>query len=61
MESLPEAPSVQPPIQAQRFRTFVALARSPVTSVISGINARVIGETELRDATAKQSASFTAP
>jgi len=59
--SLPDAPSLQPPIQPERFRTFVALARSPVTSVISGINARVIGETELRVVTARLPASFTAP
>jgi hypothetical protein len=45
--SLPDAPSVQPRTQAEKFRTFVDEARSPLTLGAVGVNAGVMRETEL--------------
>jgi hypothetical protein len=46
-KSLPDAPSAQPPSQAEKFRTFVDEARSPLTFGAAGVNAGIMRETEL--------------
>jgi hypothetical protein len=46
-KSLPDAPSAQPPTQAEKFRTFVDEARSPLTFGAAGVNAGIMRETEL--------------
>jgi hypothetical protein len=46
-KSLPDAPSAQPPTQAEKFRTFVDEARSPLTLGAAGVNAGIMHETEL--------------
>jgi hypothetical protein len=46
-KSLPDAPSAQPPTQAEKFRTFVNEARSPLTFGAAGVNAGIMGDTEL--------------
>jgi hypothetical protein len=43
-ESLPDAPSAQPPTQAEKFRTFVDEARSPLTFGAAGVNAGIMRE-----------------
>jgi hypothetical protein len=58
--SLPDAPSFQPPTQAEKFQTFVDEARSPLTLGAVGINAGVIRETELGHFTPGPQPSFTA-
>jgi hypothetical protein len=45
-KSLPDAPSAQPPTQAEKFRTFVDEARSPLTLGAAGVNAGIMHETE---------------
>ena len=59
--SLPDAPSVQPSIQAANFRTFVEEARSPVYPGTTRINAGVTSETELGHVTSGLPGSFTDP
>jgi hypothetical protein len=59
-ESLPDAPSAQPPTQAEKFRTFVDEARSPLTFGAAGVNAGVMRETELGRLTPGRQASLTA-
>ncbi len=56
---LPDAPSVQPPTQADEFRTFFAEARSPLTLTAVGANARVIRETDLDHLKAARQLSYT--
>ena len=46
-KSLPDAPSARPPTQAEKFRTFIDEARSPLTFGAAGINASIMHETEL--------------
>jgi hypothetical protein len=46
-KSLPDAPSVQPPTQTEKFRTFVDEARSPLTLGAVAINAGIMRDTEL--------------
>jgi hypothetical protein len=46
--SLPDAPSVHPPTQAEKFHTFVDEARSPLTLGAVAINAGVMRQAELR-------------
>ena len=58
--SLPNAPSVQPPTQAEKFRTFVGEARSPLTLGAVGVNAGVMRETELGRLTPGRQPSLTA-
>ena len=57
--SLPDAPSVRPPTQAEEFRTFFAEARSPLTLTAVGANARVIRETDLDHVKAARQLSYT--
>src|SRR5450755_4378024 len=59
--SLPDAPSVQLPTQAEKFQTFVDDARSPLTLGTAGINAGVMRETELGHVTPVPQVSFAAP
>jgi hypothetical protein len=58
--SLPDAPSVQPPTQAEKFRTFIDEARSPLTFGAAGVNAGIMRETELGRLTPGRQASLTA-
>jgi hypothetical protein len=58
--SLPDAPSVQPPTQAEKFHTFVDEARSPLTLGAVGVNAGVMRETELGHVTPGAQPSLTA-
>jgi len=58
--SLPDAPSVLPPTQAQKFHTFLDEARSPLTLGAVGINAGVMRETELGHVTPGPQPSLTA-
>ena len=58
--SLPDAPSVQPPTQAAKFRTFIDEARSPLTLGAAGVNAGIMRETELGRPTPGRQASLTA-
>jgi hypothetical protein len=46
-KSLPDAPSAQPPSQAEKFRTFVDEVSSPLTFGAAGVNAGIMHETEL--------------
>jgi hypothetical protein len=47
--SLPDAPSVKPPTQAEKFHTFVDEARSPLTLGAVALNAGVMRETQPGD------------
>ena len=59
--SLPDAPSaVQPPKQAEKFRSFVEEARTPLTPGAAGINSVRRG-TELRHVTPGPQLTFSAP
>jgi len=57
--SLPDAPPVQPPIQAAKFQTFVNKARSPLTLNAVGINMGVMRKTEPGRVTPRSQPSFT--
>jgi hypothetical protein len=59
-KSLPDAPSAQPPTQAEKFRTFVDEARSPLTFGAAGVNAGIMRETELGRLSSGREASLTA-
>jgi hypothetical protein len=59
--ALPDAPSLQPSIQEEKFLTFFEEAHSPVTPGTAGINAGAMGGTELGNVTPELLASFTAP
>src|ERR1700686_1637050 len=58
--SLPDAPSVQPPTQAEKFHTFIQEASSPLTLGAVGINASLMRDTELEHATPGPQPSLTA-
>jgi hypothetical protein len=58
--SLPDAPSVKPPTQAEKFHTFVDEARSPLILGAVAVNAGVIRETELGHITPGPQPSLTA-
>jgi hypothetical protein len=59
--SLPDAPSsVQPPAQAERFRTFVNEASSPLTLGAVSVTTGVMRQTELGHVTAGPKPSLTA-
>ena len=55
---LPDAPSAQPPTQAEKFRTFVDEARSPLTFGAAGVNAGIARETELGRLSSGRTASL---
>jgi len=59
-KSLPDAPSVQPPTQTEKFRTFVDEARSPLTLGAVAINAGVMRDTELGHVIPGPQSSLTA-
>jgi hypothetical protein len=59
--ALPDAPSFQRSIQEEKFLTFFEEAHSPERPGTAGINAGVMGGTELGHVTPELLASFTAP
>jgi len=59
-KSLPDAPSFQPPTQAEKFQAFVDEARSPLILGAVGVNAGVMRETALEHFTPGPQPSFTA-
>jgi hypothetical protein len=59
-KSLPDAPSAQPPTQAEKFRTFVDEACSPLTFGAAGVNAGIMRESELGRLSSGRQASLTA-
>jgi hypothetical protein len=59
-KSLPDAPSFQPPTQAEKFQAFVDEARSPLILGAVGVNARMMRETALGHFTPGPQPSFTA-
>jgi hypothetical protein len=59
-KSLPDAPSFQPPTQAEKFQAFVDEARSPLILGAVGVNAGVMRETELEHFAPGPQPSFTA-
>jgi hypothetical protein len=59
--SLPDAPSVLLPTQAETFHVFVDEAPSLLTLGEAGINGRVMQEKELGQATPRLQPSLTAP
>ena len=59
-KSLSDAPSAQPPTQAEKFRTFVDEARSPLTFGTAGVSAGIMRETELGGLSSGSKASLTA-
>jgi hypothetical protein len=59
-ESLPEAPSVQPATQAEKFRTFIDEARSPLTLGAVAVNVGIMRETEVGRRTPGGQPSLTA-
>src|SRR6266566_5370509 len=58
-KSLPDAPSAQSPTQAEKFRTFVDEARSPLTFGAAGVNAGIIRQTEEGSLSSGRQASLT--
>lgn len=58
-KSLPDAPSAQPPTQAEKFRTFLDEARSPLTFGAAGVSAGIMRETELGRLSSGRQASLT--
>jgi hypothetical protein len=58
--SLPDAPSVHPPTQAEKFHTFVNEARSPLTLGAVAVDAGAMRETELSPVTPGPQPSLTA-
>jgi hypothetical protein len=58
-KSLPDAPSAQPPTQAEKFRTFIDEARSPLTFGAAGVNVGIMRETELGRLSSGRTASLT--
>ena len=57
--SLPDAPSAQPPTQAEKFRTFLDEARSPLTFGAAGATAGIMREAELGRLSFGRQASLT--
>jgi hypothetical protein len=58
-KSLPDAPSAQPPTQAEKFRTFVDEARSPLTFGAAGVDAGIMRVTEVGSLSTGREASLT--
>ena len=58
-KSLPDAPSFQPPTQAEKFQAFVDEARSPLILGAVGVNAGIMRETELGRLSSGRTASLT--
>src|SRR5262245_31302356 len=58
-KALPDAPSAQPPTQAEKFRTFVDEARSPLTFGAAGIDAGIMRETGVGSLGSGRQASLT--
>ena len=58
-KSLPNAPSAQPPTQAEKFRAFIDEARSPLTFGAAGVNAGMMHLTEVGGLSSAREASLT--
>jgi hypothetical protein len=58
-KSLPDAPSAQAPTHAEKFRTFVDEASSPLTFGAAGLEAGIMRETELGRFSSGRQASLT--
>lgn len=58
-KSLPDAPSAQPPTQAEKFRAFVDEARSPLTFGSAGVNTGIMHLTEVGGLNSGREASLT--
>jgi hypothetical protein len=58
-KSLPDAPSAQPPTQAEKFRAFIDEARSPLTFGAAGVDAGIMRGTEVRSLSSGRQASLT--
>jgi hypothetical protein len=58
-KSLPDAPSAQAPTQAEKFRTFVDEASSPLTFGAAGVEAGIMRETEVGRLSSGRQASLT--
>ena len=58
-KSLPDAPSAQPPTQAEKVRAFVDDARSPLTFGAAGINTGIMHLTEVGGLRSGREASLT--
>src|ERR1700751_5364285 len=58
-KSLPDAPSAQPPTQAEKFRVFVDEARSPLTFGAAGVNAGIMRVIEVGRLSSGREASLT--
>jgi hypothetical protein len=58
-KSLPDAPSAQPPTQAEKFRTFVDEAGSPLTFGAAGVNTGIMHLTEVGDLRSGREARWT--
>ena len=56
---LPDAPSAQPATQAEKFRTFLDEARSPLTFGAAGVDADIMRETEVGSLRSGRQASLT--
>jgi hypothetical protein len=59
--SLPDAPSIQLPTQAEKFQTFVKETRSPLTLGAVGVNSGAMRETEPGRVAPEPQPSLTAP
>lgn len=59
LKSLPDAPSAQPPTQAERLRTFLDEARSPLTLGAAGLDAGMMREREVGNLSSGRQASLT--
>lgn len=57
--SLPDAPSALPPTQAEKFRTFLDEAGSPLTFGAAGVDAGILRETEVGSLPSGRQASLT--
>ena len=57
--ALPDAPSAQPATQAEKFRTFLDDARSPLTFGAAGVDAGILRETGVGSLRSGRQASLT--
>ena len=58
-KSLPDAPSAQPPTQAEKFRAFIDEARSPLTFGAAGVDAAIVRGAEVGSLSFGRQASLT--
>jgi hypothetical protein len=58
-KSLPDAPSAQPPTQAEKFRAFIDEARSPLTFGAAGVDAGIMRGADVGNLSSGRQASLT--